>query len=360
MIIVTPINDQTPDTGNDHTSGTTEYNPWKNVIERRALRMIGAYASDGEPTSRQIKDCDDVLNMLLKEWTIQGLLWTRVWGTLFLNKGQTQYSLANTNHQNFSPCAFSSVPGQTVYVQSSLVNSIKSGDTSCIIADPTGITNGDFVGIINNAGIIEWFYGAFAEDDTGPTDEILLYSDATMKNPSAMLEDADVGNLIYSFPPRNQICRPTKVMSVVRKLYDPIAANGSEVPLEPNGGISRTDYERLPNKTQQGKVVNYYYDPQLVYGILNVWPTADDPRDKLILSMDRTIQDVLDDTDSFDAPQEAMSAIAYSLAVELEPEYPLNSTAFGNLVSMASAKKQQLINYNRESAPTRFEREWRT
>ena len=138
MIIVTPKHE--PNTGEDYTSGTTEYNPWKNVIERRALRMVGAYASDGEPTSRQIRDCDDVLNMMIKEWTIQGFLWVRVWGTLFLNKGQVQYSLANTNHQNFSPCAFSSVPGQTVYVQSSLVNSIKAGATSCIITDPTGIT----------------------------------------------------------------------------------------------------------------------------------------------------------------------------------------------------------------------------
>jgi hypothetical protein len=111
----------------------------------------------------------------------------------------------------------------------------------------------------------------------------------------------------------------------------------------------------LPSKTVQGIIVSCYYDPQLVAGLLYVWPTADTPGDKLILSMDRTIQDMLSDTDTYDAPQEATKAIADCLALELEPEYPLAPADFQKLAARAVASKTKLLNYNREPVATQFQ-----
>lgn len=356
MIIITPTTIG-PNSGCDSTSGTAFYNPWKNVIERRALRMVGAYAADGEPTSRQIKDCDDVLNMMLKEWTAQGLLWTKVWGTLFLNQGQGQYRMAGGTYNGFSPCAWSRDPGNTSYIQTSLEEKMLKGASVCLVPKTVSIGAGDYIGIINNDGKIEWFFGKMQETDVEYT-VIALFSDAAMTNVSTITRDASAANLVYSFPTLNQAGRPARITSAVRQLYDPITTNGVQVSLQPDGGISRTDYERLPNKTVQGKVINYYYDPQLVYGVLNVWPTPDDPRDKLILSMERSIEDVLNDTDAFDAPQEAMGAIAYSLAVELEPEYPLAGSDFQKLMTMAATKKKALLDYNRGTGPLQFQLDW--
>ena len=352
MIIITPTQN-IPNSGDDSTSGRTFYNPLKNVIERRALRMVGAYAADGEPTPRQIKDCDDVLNMMLKEWNVDGLLWLRVWGTLFLNQGQASYALGSSMAQGFAPCAYSNTPSEVSYRQTSLEYKAFSGDLSCIIESDEGISSGNLFGIITNSGYIEWFFGEL-EDRI-----VTLYEDQAMTIPGHLERDSEKGHLVYSYNIANQITRPTRIISATRQLYDPISANGMYVSLDPNGGISRTDYERLPNKTVQGKIVSYFYDPQLVYGMLYVWPTPDDPRDKLILSMDRSIQDILEDVNSFDAPQEAMSTIAYCLAVELEPEYPLDTNSFQKLVTVATAKKQKLINYNREIAQTAFQIEWR-
>ena len=146
------------------------------------------------------------------------------------------------------------------------------------------------------------------------------------------------------------------MISAVRKLYDPIAANGYEVPLEPDGGISRTDYERLPKyKTQQGKVVNYYYDPQLVYGILNVWPTADDPR--LILSMDRPLQDVLDDA-AFDVPQEAMLGNCIFTGSRTRTGISARR-GLPEINIYSCCEETTVMNYSRSSASVQFEREWR-
>ena len=350
MIIITPTQN-IPNSGTDSTSGKTFYNPLKNVIERRALRMVGAYAADGEPTPRQIKDCDDVLNMMLKEWNVDGLLWLRVWGTLFLNRGQARYALASSVASGFSPCAYASVPNEVSYRQTSLRYKASRGDTSCIIDSDFGIYSGNLFGIITDDGFIEWFYGSLADRI------VTFYEDQAMTIPGRLEREAEKDNLVYSYNVANQITRPTRIISAVRQLYDlPINPTGTQINIR---SISRTDYEGLPNKTVQGKIVEYFYDPQLVYGMLYVWPTPDDPRDRLVLSMDRSIQDILDDVNSYDAPQEAMSTIAYCLALELEPEYPLDGASFQKLVTVATAKKQKLINYNREISKTSFEIEWR-
>ena len=86
-----------------------------------------------------------------------------------------------------------------------------------------------------------------------------------------------------------------------------------------------------------------------------MWPTADTPGDKLVVTMDRPIQDMLSDTDTYDAPQEATKAIADCLALELEPEYPMESGGFQKLSARAIASKMKLLNYNRENVGISFQ-----
>ena len=335
------------------TSNTTSYNPVRDIIIRRSLRMVGAYSADGSPTANQIVDAIDVLNMMVKEWQMDGLMWLKCWGILFLNKGQSQYLLAASDYSGFSHCAFASSPGVTSYIQTTMRVSAVLGASSVTVSSATGMTNADFIGIANDNGIIEWFYASVS----GLV--ISLFSDVALTTPAALTAAATSGNVVYSHKVLTQINRPTRITSAVRKLYDSIAANGYEIPLEPPGGISRTDYERLPNKTTQGKIINYYYDPQLIAGVLSVWPTADNPGDKLVLTIDRPLQDILNDTETYDMPQEASKAIADCLAFELEPEYPLDASGFQKLSTRAIASKQKLINFNREITASQFQPDMR-
>ena len=82
-------------------------------------------------------------------------------------------------------------------------------------------------------------------------------------------------------------------------------------------------------------------------------------RPQIILTMDREIQDMVADDDTFDVPQEALRTISYSLALDLEPEYPVDANAFNKLATVANVLKTQLLNYNREMAATSFQIDWR-
>jgi hypothetical protein len=327
------------------TSNINSYNPARDTIIKRSLRMVGAYSADGNPTATQITDAGEVLNIMLKSWQMDGMLWLRVFGTLFLNKGQRQYSLAPSTFTGFSHCAVSATQSDTPYVQTVTTAVAALGSNQVHLASTTGMTNADYIGIANDNGIIEWFTAAISG--------LVVSLSGTLSAAVAS------GNVVYSHKVSTQCGRPTRVTSVVRKLYDAIAANGSEIPLEPPEGLARVDYERLPNKMTQGKIISTYYDPQLVAGQLYVWPTADTPNDKLVLTMDREIQDMISSTDTFDVPQEALRTISYCLALEIEPEYPLDPNSFQKLATVANLLKTQLLNYNREMAATSFQIDWR-
>jgi hypothetical protein len=333
------------------TSGTVSYNPVRDTIIYRALRMVGGYASSASPRAEQVNDAIDVLNIMLKDWQMDGLLWLKIWATLFLNKGQVSYVLAPSTYTGFDHAAFAYTPGITPYVQTTLSSASILGATSVTVTSATGIASADFIGIADDNGLIEWFYAS----PVGTT--ITLFSDAALTVSSSLAAAAASGNVVYSHKVLAQINRPTRIFSFARKYYDPIAANGYEIPFDP---ISRSEYVSLPNKTVQGKVIETYYDPQLVAGVLYVWPTADSPGDKLVLTMDRPIQDILNDTDTYDIPQEALNAVAYNLAVMLEPEYPLDNSAFQKLTTMAVAAKTKLLSYNRENVSTLFQPDLRS
>ena len=312
---------------------TTSYNPVRDTVIKRALRMVGGYASSSNPRAEQINDATEVLNMMLKEWQMDGFLWLREFATLFLNKGQRSYNL--TSATGFSHCA-------TSYVQTNTSAAAILGAGSVTLVSATGITTGDYIGVEDNNGLIEWSTVTIAG----------LVATLSVNLTAAVAS----GNVVYAHTAGTQIARPTRIFSAVRKLYDVVSANGSEVPIYI---VSRTDYENLPNKTTQGKIINIYYDPQLVTGEALVWPTADSARDKLVLTIDRPVNDILTDTATFDFPQEAMTALSYCLALELEPEYPLDANSFQKLKIQADGHKQKLLNYNRENAPTQFQPDWR-
>jgi hypothetical protein len=331
------------------TSGTATYNPTRDKIIYRALRMVGAYAVPDNPQPAQVSDAVDVLNIMLDEWQRGGFLWLKSWATLFLEKGKSQYILAPSTYSGFAHCVASSSPGTTPYVQTNTTVAAASGATSITVASVSGMANADYVGVWYDDGTIGWFYASIS----GLV--ISLFSNVTLTTPATLADTVASGNVVYSHKVAAQINRPSRVFSGVRKLYDSTAANGYEIPLTPI--LSRTDYENLPNKTIQGMPIQYYYDPQLAAGLLYIWPTTSDMGTKLVLTIDRPIQDIITDTETFDVPREAFNAIAYNLAVELEPEYPLDPSSFSKLKVKADEKLLGLINYNREIAPTQFSME---
>ena len=75
------------------TSGITSFMANRDIIVRRALRMVGAFTSTDAPRPEQTTDAVTVLNLMLKAWSIEGLLWLRQFVNITLVAGQNYYTL---------------------------------------------------------------------------------------------------------------------------------------------------------------------------------------------------------------------------------------------------------------------------
>ena len=75
------------------TSGTDALSVPRDVLVRRALRMVGAYTSTDLPRPEQMTDAVMVLNLMIKAWSLEGFLWLRQFVSVSLVAGQNSYTL---------------------------------------------------------------------------------------------------------------------------------------------------------------------------------------------------------------------------------------------------------------------------
>lgn len=308
------------------TSGTTTWNPVRDKILKRILRLVHAYPATSNPRPEQLIDALDALNSFLKSLQRDDLFWLRQDATLFLNKDQVVYYLAPTTYTGFSHCA-------TSYVQTTLATALAVGDSTATLTSATGISTSDYIGIENDNGIIEWFTGTISGTSCALSSTIGVACAA--------------GNLVYAHTTTSQIVRPSEIQEARLKYYNSTAEDGQEIPIDL---ISKYDYNSIPDKTTSSKVIQAYYDPQLTSGRLYVWPTADDPGDKLILTLLRPIDDVIADTETYDIPVEWMDALVYGVADRISPEYQLPLQEQDRLNARAITYLNKAMDTNREGS----------
>jgi len=75
------------------TSGVTEPTTNRDMVLRRSLRLVGAYTSTDSPRPEQLVDAAYALNVMIRAWAIEGLLWCREFITIPLVAGQNAYPL---------------------------------------------------------------------------------------------------------------------------------------------------------------------------------------------------------------------------------------------------------------------------
>lgn len=88
--------------------------------------------------------------------------------------------------------------------------------------------------------------------------------------------------------------------------------------------LTRDEYNRLGNKSTTGSPIQIYYDPQIDYGTLKVFPSPDSisASNKTIrIVYQRPFEDFDASIDTPDFPQEWYEAIKYGLATRLAGEY---------------------------------------
>lgn len=92
----------------------------------------------------------------------------------------------------------------------------------------------------------------------------------------------------------------------------------------PVARINRDDYSNLPNKTSQGRPLQYWLNRQREYPIMNVWqvPNGDFTFAQIVCYVKRYIMDVGTMTQEIEVPQRWYDAIVYCLAAKLAEELP--------------------------------------
>lgn len=131
--------------------------------------------------------------------------------------------------------------------------------------------------------------------------------------------------------------------------------NNNDIPMTQ---LARQDYDMLTPKNAPGIPVNYYYDPQLINGVLHTWPVINEAGYTMYISVQRTIQDVAStgaaSTETFDLPQEWFQPLRWMLADELSHEYVLNLQKVDMIHSRAEMWKEKMANYSREEEAVYF------
>jgi hypothetical protein len=93
--------------------GTTTENYVRDVILKGALRLVGAYSSGDAPRAEQVADALEALELMIKEWQVEGFLWLKQFVYIDLVAGQKSYQIGETS----TDLVHSDLAGTTDYLQ---------------------------------------------------------------------------------------------------------------------------------------------------------------------------------------------------------------------------------------------------
>lgn len=115
-----------------------------------------------------------------------------------------------------------------------------------------------------------------------------------------------------------------QVLSPVRplRIYSArlVQTGGNELPM---CELTRSEYDRLPNKTTTGTPTQFYYDRQRESALFYVWPLDTTGR-TVNITYEREMEDQTDLEGTPDVPGEWWDALVYGLAARLADDFARN------------------------------------
>jgi len=121
--------------------------------------------------------------------------------------------------------------------------------------------------------------------------------------------------------------------------------------------INRDDYISLPDKDQQGRPVQYWFDKQYANPILHIWPAADTMSQfrQLIMTRHRQIMDVGTLPQIIEVPQRWLNPIIDKLAAAVAIETPeVNPQLVPVLVQRGNESEAKAWSRETDYSPSRF------
>lgn len=164
---------------------------------------------------------------------------------------------------------------------------------------------GSRIGIELDDGTTQWSYVIDVDSST------------SVDIRDALTDDVAAANFVYSFV--NQIDRPLK-------LFNATYASAIDVSEIPVSKWSRQEYTQQPDKSSQGTVNQWYYNPTLDLGKFYVWQTA--PNNQAVVRFDvrKPLAIYNEISDELDFPSEYLMALKWGIAADLGPSYGVKET----------------------------------
>lgn len=302
------------------TSGSVDFSQTRNEIIGDALVQIGAIAAGDAPSAEDSAFAARQLNRMVKAWQADGVhLWKRKEAYLFCSTGQARYGFgsAATDHAaEVSDVAFTTLTADAA-----------SGASSLTVDSTTGIAAADYIGVVLDDGTIDW--------DTVSAVPGAITLTGTLSGA------ASSGNAVFAYTTR--LNRPLRIVAASRR-----DTNEIDTPIIMT---SHEEYQRIPNKTSQGRTNNVYYQPEIPTGYAYLWPAPDTSSDRIRITCELPIEDFDASSNTADLPQEWLDALVWNLARRLMPSYGTPAADRQQIMFEAEQSYQTLKGWDAEPEP---------
>ena len=148
------------------------------------------------------------------------------------------------------------------------------------------------------------------------------------------------------------IAKPLRIVQA----YFHNASSNSDIPMTL---LTREEYNRLGNKTTTGQPIQYWYDPQNLYGDITFFPVPNDTAassgNYVKIVYQRPFEDFDASSDMPDFPQEWFQALKFGLAEVLAPEYGYPLEQYGHLRKVAKDYKDAALSMGLEEGSFEFQ-----
>jgi hypothetical protein len=295
------------------TSGSVNWTLNRDQIITTALRRLRKIDPALTVPAQDITDGSNILNALIKSWQTDGII-------LWLNEEVCLHQQYNTQFYTLGPTGTGNCGLLSDSFKTQLASAAASAASTITVDDDDDITNGDYIGIELDGGTIEWT----TVNGTPAANVVTLTA--------ALTGAAAVDNWVFTYT--TKIARPTMILEARVRDTDDVDTVLDIV-------TSRTEFLSQTDKESMGRVLQVHYNPDITDGQLYVWPICDttDITDRIIMSVQRVIEDFDSSTDNFDGPPETLNALIWNLAVELAPEYGVDLTSGkGATIAMLATK----------------------
>jgi hypothetical protein len=308
------------------TSGTSTFNPAVTFLITSAYRKLNVINEMEQPTAAQFQDAMFALNSMVKEWMATGIhVWTEQEAIVFLQPGQAKYLIGPGTTDNIAPA--------NAWVLAQVNQTATAGASSVDLVTALGITNGQNIGIVLDAGPTFW-----TTVDGTP-------SGNTVNLTSPLPSQSSAGESVFAYT--TGIVRPLLVPSSRRLFYSGLNEN-------PMRRYSRKEYMDLPNKNNPGVPTGFFYSPQLNQGEFYVWPVSQNSAAAARITWYRPIDDFNTPANTSDFPQEWLNTLIWNLAKEMGLDYSVAPARWQIILTMAAQKLDMATSWDRESEDVLF------